>query len=100
MAVEVDIDVGVLKREIRKTYASVSQESERDVTFPAGHAWAEDLRHPAEEPARVPEAAVASFAGVANPFSLVRSRRASMCSTSVPVLVSRSFASPMRASTS
>ena len=43
MAVEVDIDVGVLKREIRKTYASVSQEPEKDFIFPTGRAWAEDL---------------------------------------------------------
>ncbi len=70
MAVEVDIDVGVLKHEIRKTYASVSQEPEKDFIFPTGRAWAEDLGYPVEELARVPEAAVESFAGVANPFSL------------------------------
>jgi len=70
MAVEVDIDVGVLKREIRKTYASVSQEPEKDFIFPTGRAWAEDLGYPVEELARVPDAAVESFAGVANPFSL------------------------------
>jgi arsenite methyltransferase len=70
LAVEVDIDVGVLKREIRKTYASVSQEPEKDFIFPTGRAWAEDLGYPAAELARVPEAAVESFAGVANPFSL------------------------------
>ena len=70
MAVDVDIDVGVLKREIRKTYASVSQEPGRDFIFPTGRAWAEDLGYPPHELARVPEAAVESFAGVANPFSL------------------------------
>ena len=70
VAVEVDIDVGVLKREIRKTYASVSREPEKDFIFPTGRAWAEDLGYPAAELARVPEAAVESFAGVANPFSL------------------------------
>jgi arsenite methyltransferase len=69
MAVEVDIDVGILKHEIRKTYASVSQEPDRDFIFPTGRAWAEDLGYPAEQLARVPEAAVESFAGVANPFS-------------------------------
>ena len=71
MAIEVDIDVGVLKTEIRKTYASVSQEPEKDFVFPTGRAWAEDLDYPAEL-ARVPETAVESFAGVANPFSLGR----------------------------
>jgi SAM-dependent methyltransferase len=71
MDVDVGIDVGLLKSEIRKTYASVSQEPEKDFVFPTGRAWAEDLGYPAEV-ARVPEGAVESFAGVANPFSLGR----------------------------
>jgi SAM-dependent methyltransferase len=71
MAVEVDIDVALLKSEIRKTYASVSQEPAQDFIFPTGRAWAEDLGYP-DEVARVPERAVESFAGVANPFSLGR----------------------------
>ena len=71
MAVEVDIDVGVLRAEIRKTYASVSQEPGKDFVFPTGRAWAEDLGYPPEL-ANVPESAVESFAGVANPFSLGR----------------------------
>ena len=74
MAVEVAIDVELLKSEIRKTYASVSQEPEREIIFPTGRAWAEDLDYPAEL-ARVPETAVESFAGVANPFSLGRLER-------------------------
>ncbi len=71
MATNVDIDVTLLKSEIKKTYASVSQEPAKDFIFPTGRAWAEDLDYP-EELARVPEAAVESFAGVANPFSLGR----------------------------
>src|SRR5437899_8030213 len=71
MAVEVEIDVEVLKSEIKKTYACVSEEPDRDFIFPTGRAWAEDLGYP-EELANVPEAAVESFAGVANPFSLGR----------------------------
>jgi SAM-dependent methyltransferase len=71
MAIDVDIDVGVLKDEIRKTYASVSSEPETQFVFPTGRAWAEDLGYP-EELGRVPESAVESFAGVANPFSLGR----------------------------
>src|SRR6266498_2573707 len=43
MAVEVEIDVQVLKSEIKKTYASVSQEPEKDFIFPTGRPWAEDL---------------------------------------------------------
>jgi len=65
----IDIDVDLLKREIKKTYASVSQTPEQDFIFPTGRAWAEDLGYPAEL-ANVPEGAVESFAGVANPFSL------------------------------
>jgi arsenite methyltransferase len=71
MAVEVEIDVDVLKSEIKKTYASVSEEPEKDFIFPTGRAWAEDLDYPPEL-AHVPERAVESFAGVANPFSLGR----------------------------
>lgn len=71
MATDLGVDVEVLKREIKKTYASVSQEPQRDFVFPTGRAWAEDLDYPAEL-ARVPEGAVESFAGVANPFSLGR----------------------------
>ena len=69
MASELDIDVQRLKSEIKKTYASVSQEPEKDFIFPTGRAWAEDLDYP-DELASVPDTAVESFAGVANPFSL------------------------------
>jgi SAM-dependent methyltransferase len=72
MAVEVDIDVEVLKCEIKKTYARVSQEPAEDFVFPTGRAWVLDLGYPAELVARLPEAAAESFAGVANPFALGR----------------------------
>ena len=71
MAVDVDIDVRLLKSEIKKTYASVSLEPEKDFIFPTGRAWAEDLGYPPELTS-VPDSAVESFAGVANPFSLGR----------------------------
>jgi len=71
MAPELEIDVEVLKSEIKKTYASVSQEPEKDFIFPTGRPWAEDLGYP-EELANVPESAVGSFAGVANPWQLGR----------------------------
>lgn len=70
MAVDVDIDVAYLKSEIKRTYAEVSQEPEKDFIFPTGREWAEDLDYPKELLARVPESAVESFAGVANPFAL------------------------------
>jgi arsenite methyltransferase len=71
MAVDVDIDVDLLKSEIKKTYASVSDEPEREFIFPTGRPWAEDLGYPPEL-ANVPDSAVESFAGVANPWELGR----------------------------
>ena len=71
MAVEVDVDVELLKSEIKKTYASVSTEPEKDFIFPTGRPWAEDLGYP-DELANVPDTAVESFAGVANPWKLGR----------------------------
>jgi arsenite methyltransferase len=71
VAIEIGVDVALLKSEIKKTYASVSQEPEKDFIFPTGRAWAEDLDYP-EELARVPDFVAESFAGVANPFSLGR----------------------------
>jgi arsenite methyltransferase len=71
MAVEVDIDVELLKSEIKKTYASVSEQPQTEFIFPTGRAWAEDLDYP-DELANVPDAAVESFAGVANPWTMGR----------------------------
>jgi SAM-dependent methyltransferase len=69
MAVEVEIDVELLKSEIKKIYASVSEQPQTEFIFPTGRAWAEDLDYP-DELANVPEAAVESFAGVANPWTM------------------------------
>jgi SAM-dependent methyltransferase len=66
------VDVDLLREEIQKTYTSVSEQQDRDFVFPTGRAWARDLDYPVEELARVPDASVESFAGVANPFSLGR----------------------------
>ena len=71
MDTSLDIDVDLLKSEIKKTYASVSAEPERDFIFPTGRAWAEDLGYPPEL-AGVPDSAVESFAGVANPWTMGR----------------------------
>ena len=71
MAIDVELDVELLKGEIKKTYASVSDQPGQDFIFPTGRAWAEDLGYP-DELANVPELAVESFAGVANPWQLGR----------------------------
>jgi len=70
MAVDVDIDVELLKCEIKKTYAQVSEEPETAFIFPTGRAWALDLGYPPDLLTRVPDGAAESFAGVANPFTL------------------------------
>jgi arsenite methyltransferase len=71
VSVDVGVDVGLLKSEIKKTYASVSQESEKDFIFPTGRGWADDLGYP-DELSQVPDFVAESFAGVANPWSLGR----------------------------
>ncbi len=71
MSVDVGVDIDLLKSEIKKTYASVSREPEKDFIFPTGRSWAEDLDYP-EELSRVPDFVAESFAGVANPWSLGR----------------------------
>jgi arsenite methyltransferase len=69
--VEVEgLDVALLRSEIQRTYAAVSNEPDREFTFPTGRARAADLDYPIELLARVPETSCESFAGVANPFSL------------------------------
>jgi arsenite methyltransferase len=65
-ATDAPVDVDVLQAEIRKTYADVSTTPEQKFIFPTGRAWAQELGYPEPELSRVPEASVASFAGVAN----------------------------------
>ena len=69
---EAPVDVDVLREEIRKTYTDVSTDADRDFIFPTGRPWAEELAYPQPEFARVPDATVESFAGVANHWSLGR----------------------------
>ena len=69
-ATGIPVDVDVLRHEIQRTYTEVSTDQEQAFIFPTGRAWARDLDYPEPELSRVPEATVASFAGVANPFAL------------------------------
>jgi arsenite methyltransferase len=71
-AAEIPVDVDVLREEIRKTYTDVSTAPEQEFIFRTGRAWAEELGYPEPELARVPEATVESFAGVANHWTLGR----------------------------
>jgi arsenite methyltransferase len=69
-ATEIPVDVEVLREEIRKTYADVSIDLDREFIFPTGRAWAQELGYPEPELSRVPDATVESFAGVANHWLL------------------------------
>jgi arsenite methyltransferase len=71
-AAEAPVDVDVLREEIRRTYTDVSTAPEQEFIFPTGRAWAQELGYPEPELARVPEATVESFAGVANHWTLGR----------------------------
>jgi arsenite methyltransferase len=66
------VDIDVLRDEIRKTYTDVSIDHDAEFIFPTGRAWAEELQYPQPELAGVPDATVASFAGVANHWLLGR----------------------------
>jgi arsenite methyltransferase len=68
----IPVDVEVLRGEIRKTYTDVSRDQDQAFIFPTGRAWAQDLGYPEPELARVPDATVESFAGVANHWLLGR----------------------------
>jgi arsenite methyltransferase len=69
-AAETPVDVDVLRDEIRKTYTEVSTAPEQEFIFPTGRFWAQELGYPEPELARIPEATVESFAGVANHWTL------------------------------
>ena len=68
--IEMPVDIGVLREEIRKTYTEVSTNQQQEFIFPTGRSWAKQLGYPEPELTRVPDASVESFAGVANPWLL------------------------------
>ena len=70
--IDIPVDVGVLRDEIRKTYTDVSTDQDQEFIFPTGRGWAQDLGYPEPELSRVPDATVQSFAGVANHWLLGR----------------------------
>jgi SAM-dependent methyltransferase len=68
----VSVDIDLLREEIRRTYTDLSVDQEREFIFPTGRAWAQELGYPEPALARVPDATVESFAGVANHWALGR----------------------------
>ena len=93
------VDVDVLRAEIRSTYTDVSTDPEREFIFPTGRAWAQELGYPEPEVSRVPDATVASFAGVANHWRLGRVKPGETvldigCGAGTDLLVAAQMAGP------
>jgi len=64
------IDPDVLRAQVREKYRAVAVDPDGKFHFQTGRRLAERLGYPAEVLERLPDSAVESFAGVANPFSL------------------------------
>jgi len=98
-ATDLPVDVGVLREEIRKTYTDVSSDQHQEFIFPTGRAWAQELGYPEPELARVPDATVESFAGVANHWKLGRVERGSVvldlgCGAGTDLLIAAQMTGP------
>jgi SAM-dependent methyltransferase len=96
---DLPIDVDVLREEIRKTYTDVSTDHEQEFIFPTGRAWAQELGYPEPELARVPNATVESFAGVANHWLLGRVESGSVvldlgCGAGTDLLIAAQMTGP------
>ena len=66
---ELDLDVEVLRREIRKEYAEVASSPGKGFHFHTGRPLAGILGYPEAWVDLLPETSVESFAGTGNPFS-------------------------------
>jgi SAM-dependent methyltransferase len=98
-ATNIPVDVDVLREEIRKTYTDVSADQGQEFIFPTGRSWAQDLGYPKPELARVPDATVDSFAGVANHWLLGRAAPGSIvldlgCGAGTDLLIAAQMAGP------
>ncbi len=67
---KVPIDPMALREEVKKKYREVASNPAGAFHFHTGRGAARRLGYPPEQFERMPESAVESFAGVANPFSL------------------------------
>jgi SAM-dependent methyltransferase len=66
------IDVEVLRTEVRRKYREVARDPDGEYHFHTGRELARLLGYPPDVVDALPDRAVESFAGVANPFSLRR----------------------------
>jgi SAM-dependent methyltransferase len=75
MAGETPVDPAMLREEVKKKYREVACNPHGSYHFHTGRLNAQRLGYDAAVVDRMPDAAVESFAGVANPFSLRRLER-------------------------
>ncbi len=78
------VDAEKLRAEVREKYREVAADPHREYHFHTGRPLAARLGYPAEVVDALPNAAVESFAGVANPFSMRPCSPVSGSSTSAP----------------
>jgi arsenite methyltransferase len=64
------VDESALRAQVREKYREVAMQPDAAFHFQTGRALAERLDYPADLLALLPDSAVESFAGVANPFAL------------------------------
>lgn len=72
MSQDTPVDPGKLREEVKSKYREVASNPHGQYHFHTGRVAAKRLGYDAELVDRMPDAAVESFAGVANPFSLRR----------------------------
>jgi hypothetical protein len=70
-----DVDVEELRCEIQKEYASVAENPDKGFHFHTGRKLAGILGYSSSLLEGIPEAAIESFAGTGNPFTLGSSRK-------------------------
>ena len=75
MSAELPVDPAALREEVKSKYREVAQDPHGDFHFHTGRRLAKRLGYDSAVVDRMPDAAVESFAGVANPFSLRRLER-------------------------
>ena len=68
MTFHVQLDLGVLRREVSREYAAVATEPGRGFHFHTGRPLARLLGYPADQTDTLPDSVIESFAGVGNPF--------------------------------
>ena len=70
MDTEVRVDPAKLREEVKSKYREVAEQPQGEYHFHTGRPLARRLGYDAELVDPLPDSAVESFAGVANPFSL------------------------------